>query len=168
MFPAEVRTCPFCFTYLLTFTKTEKLYCLFLFFISAVERSSSDNNNIKSELVTPVICKDEETPKAVQADQPCTVSTERNTESTDPQLDTQPPPLPLLPPSPVMDLETDFPSGEITHNVISAYIYFKSVCSGCILISSVCVPAESLGQRSSAPQRGVKRPREGFSGRKRV
>lgn len=31
----------------------------------------------------------------------------------------------------------------------------------------MCVSAEPLGQRST-PQRGVKRPREGFYGRKRV
>ncbi|XP_044230878.1 zinc finger MYM-type protein 4 isoform X1 [Thunnus albacares] len=106
------------------------------------------SGDVESEVVPPIIHKDEETPKAVETHLPLTVSSEGSTESTVPQLNTQPeegtttsdPPTTSAehqpPSSPMMDLESDF-------------------------------PPESLDQKSSVPQRGVKRPREGFSGRKR-
>ncbi|XP_044023735.1 zinc finger MYM-type protein 4-like isoform X3 [Siniperca chuatsi] len=116
--------------------------------VSSADQSSSHSGDMKSEVVTPIIREDEEPQKAVQAKLPLTVSSERSTESTDPQLNTQPegstttsdPPTTSAehqpPSSPMMDLESDFPS-------------------------------ESLDQKPSSPRRGVKRPREGFSGRKR-
>ncbi|XP_026155953.1 zinc finger MYM-type protein 4-like isoform X2 [Mastacembelus armatus] len=108
---------------------------------------STYTGDMKSEVALPIILEGEETQKSVQADLPSTGSTERSTESTDPHPSAHPgesmtsdPPATSVehqpPSSPMMDLETDFPS-------------------------------ESLGQKSSAPQRGVKRPRDGSSGRKR-
>ncbi|XP_033497990.1 zinc finger MYM-type protein 4-like isoform X3 [Epinephelus lanceolatus] len=116
--------------------------------VSSTDQSSSNSGDMKSEVVTPISCENEETQKAVQADLPLTVSSERSTESADPQLDTKPeettttsdPPTTSAedqpPSSPMMDLETDFPS-------------------------------EPLDQKPPAPQRGVKRPRDVFSSRKR-
>ncbi|TKS86291.1 Zinc finger MYM-type protein 4 [Collichthys lucidus] len=117
--------------------------------VSTTDESSPGRGDMKSDVVTPIIREDEKTQKAVQVDLPLLASSERSTESTDAQPDTQaegstatsdPPPTTSAedqpPSSPMMDLETDF-------------------------------PPESLDQKSSPPQRGVKRPREGFSGRKR-
>ncbi|XP_039994097.1 zinc finger MYM-type protein 4 isoform X2 [Xiphias gladius] len=115
--------------------------------VSSADQSSSDSGDIKSPAVAPIIREDEDTQKAVKADLPFTVNSERSAESTDLQLNAQAgsrttsePPTTSAehqsPSSPMMDLETDFPS-------------------------------ESLGPKSSAPQRGVKRPRDGYSGRKR-
>lgn len=83
------------------------------------------SEDVKSEVVPPLIHKDEETPKTVQAHLPLPVSSEASTESADPQLNTHPegdtatsdPPTTSAehqpPPSPMMDLESDFPPGEI-------------------------------------------------------
>ncbi|XP_023287336.1 zinc finger MYM-type protein 4-like [Seriola lalandi dorsalis] len=105
---------------------------------SSADQSGSHSGDTRSQVVTPIIHEDEDTQKAVQADPPFTVSSERSTDSTDPQLNAQPTTSAehQPPSSPMMDLETDLPS-------------------------------ESLGQKSPPPQRGVKRPREGFYGRKR-
>nr|XP_020477615.1 zinc finger MYM-type protein 4-like isoform X2 [Monopterus albus] len=113
--------------------------------VSQADQDSSFSGDMKPEVVIPIICEDEVTQKAVQADLPFTGSTEQSTDH--PQLNTQPEgnatsDLPAAsaehqpPSSPVMDLETDF-------------------------------PAESTCQKLCAPRRGVKRPREGFSSRKR-
>nr|XP_046268142.1 zinc finger MYM-type protein 4 isoform X2 [Scatophagus argus] len=116
--------------------------------VSSAAYQSSFSGDMKPDVVTPIIHEDEETPKALQAALPITVSSEKSVESNDPQLNTQPeesvtttdPPTTSTehqpPSSPMMDLETDF-------------------------------PPESLDQKPPPPQRGVKRPREGFSGRKR-
>ncbi|XP_076604151.1 zinc finger MYM-type protein 4 isoform X2 [Chaetodon auriga] len=114
--------------------------------VSSADQSSSHSGDMKPDVVTPIIHEEEETEKAAQADLPLSASSERSTEATDPQLITEPEEstttsdLPTTsteqPPSPVMDLESDF-------------------------------PPESLDQKPPAPRRGVKRPREGFSGRKR-
>lgn len=92
--------------------------------MSAADQSSSYSGDMKSEVVTPIIREDEETQKAVQAELPVTVSSERSRESTALPLNTQPegiattshPPATSAehqpPSSPLMDLETDFPSGE--------------------------------------------------------
>ncbi|XP_042356199.1 zinc finger MYM-type protein 4-like isoform X3 [Plectropomus leopardus] len=115
--------------------------------VSSSDQSSSYGVDVKSELVAPIIGEDE-TQKAIQADLPFTVKSERSTESTDLQLHTEQEETTLTseppttsaedqpPSSPMMDLETDFPS-------------------------------EPLAQKSHAPQRGVKRPRDVFSSRKR-
>ncbi|XP_026210496.1 zinc finger MYM-type protein 4 isoform X3 [Anabas testudineus] len=108
--------------------------------ISSTDQRGSCNGEARTVTVTPIICEDKDPQPAAQGDLPFSASTERSTESTDPRLNAQPEgsttSTEQLPSSPVMDLETDFPS-------------------------------EPLGQKSSAPQRGVKRPREGFSRRKR-
>lgn len=100
-----------------------------MFALSFADQSSSNSGDMKSEVVTPISCENEETQKAVQADLPLTVSSERSTESADPQLDTKPeettttsdPPTTSAedqpPSSPMMDLETDFPSGETSYNL---------------------------------------------------
>ncbi|XP_035529892.1 zinc finger MYM-type protein 4-like [Morone saxatilis] len=116
--------------------------------VSSADQSSCYSVDLKSDVVTPIVRENEKTEKPVQADLPVTVSSEKSTESADPQLNTQSEESAMTsdppttsgehqpPSSPMMDLETDFPS-------------------------------ESLDQKPSAPQRGVKRPREDFSGRKR-
>uniref|UniRef100_A0A8C4I846 TRASH domain-containing protein n=1 Tax=Dicentrarchus labrax TaxID=13489 RepID=A0A8C4I846_DICLA len=74
---------------------------------AAVQSDSCYSGDLKSDVVTPIVRENEKTQKPVQADLPVTVSSERSTESADPQLNTcehQPPS------SPMMDLETDFPS----------------------------------------------------------
>lgn len=91
----------------------------------ATDQNSSHSGHIEdTEVVTPIIQEEEETQKAAQAELPLTVSSERGTDSTDPQLNTQPegstttsdPPTTSAehqpPSSPIMDLETDFPTGE--------------------------------------------------------
>ncbi|XP_029972637.1 zinc finger MYM-type protein 4 isoform X2 [Salarias fasciatus] len=105
------------------------------------DRSRTDASDLQSRHVAPAISADEETQKAAQADLAVPGSPEKSSEPADPQShpDTNqaasaPPEQP--PSSPMMDLETDFPT-------------------------------ESLVQKVSAPKRGVKRPREGSSGRKR-
>ncbi|XP_072220783.1 zinc finger MYM-type protein 4-like isoform X2 [Leuresthes tenuis] len=114
--------------------------------VSTADQSSSSTGDMKSGVVTPTVPEDGKSHKAVQTD--LTVPSEQSPEPADLQLDIQPgtsktesfPPdtSPKDPPpsSPVMDLETDFPS-------------------------------ELLDQKSTVPQRGVKRSREGSTGRKR-
>ncbi|XP_070698462.1 zinc finger MYM-type protein 4-like [Pempheris klunzingeri] len=115
--------------------------------VSTADQSSSYCGDMKSEVVSPTICEEEETRNAAQAELSHTICSERSTESADPQVNTQPEDSTTTgdapstsaeqpPASPVMDLETD-------------------------------IPSESLDPKPSAPQRGVKRPREGYSGRKR-
>lgn len=98
---------------------------MFYFCVSATDQSSSYSEDMKSQVVAPIICENKNTQKAVQADLPNSVGSEKSTESADPQLNTQPgsttasdPPTTSMeqqpPSSPVMDLETDFPSGEIS------------------------------------------------------
>lgn len=136
---------------------------------------------MKSDPVPPVIREDEDTQKAVQADLSFNVSTERSTESTDPQLSDQPgrstASTEQPPSSPMMDLETDFPAGErMLYNFSTKSVEkwkadrleMEKTHAGLAHRRFVRVSAESLGQMTSAPRQGVKRPREGFSGRKRV
>ncbi|KAM8736654.1 zinc finger MYM-type protein 4-like isoform 2-T2 [Acanthopagrus schlegelii] len=116
--------------------------------LSSAAQSSSYGGDMKSDAITPIICEDGGTQKAVQADLPLNVSSERTTESNDPPLNTQTEESMTTsttpttstedqpPSSPMMDLETDFPS-------------------------------EPMDQKPSAPQRGVKRPRDSSYSRKR-
>ena len=95
--------------------------------VCATDQRSPHSGDMESEVVAPMIREVEETEKTVQADLPLTVSSERSTESSDPQLSTQPevttttsePPTTsaeLQPPSsPLMDLETDIPTGETSY-----------------------------------------------------
>lgn len=86
--------------------------------MAATDQNSSSDGD-KSHVVPPII-EDEETQKAAQADPSVPVNSERSTESTDPQPEesttTSAPPTSSVehqpPSSPIMDLETDFPSGE--------------------------------------------------------
>ncbi|KAI3367946.1 hypothetical protein L3Q82_026768, partial [Scortum barcoo] len=116
--------------------------------VTTANQSSPYSRHMKSQVVIPLIREDERTLRAAQAKLPLTVSSERRKDSSDPKLNTQAEgntttvDTPTTsaehqpPSSPVMDLESDFPT-------------------------------ESLDQKASAPQRGVKRPRESYSGRKR-
>lgn len=71
----------------------------------------------------------------------------------------------LAPPSPMLDLETDFPPGEIKMTQTKCC----SAESGRLHLWPWCVSvAELLEQKPPAPQRGVKRAREGSPARKRV
>lgn len=125
LFPAQVRAWEW---WIYLSYVTPLIFCfgnhhLCYFCVSATDTDSSYGGDIKSNIVTPIICEDEETKKAVQADPSFTVSTDKSTESTGPQLNPQPEGSTTSakqpPSSPVMDLETDFPSGEISYNVIS-------------------------------------------------
>ncbi|XP_034531021.1 zinc finger MYM-type protein 4-like isoform X2 [Notolabrus celidotus] len=117
--------------------------------VSSADQSSSFSENTKSEVIAPIPRGAEETQEPEQAELPVTVSSEKITEPTDPQQIIQPEESTTTtseapttstehqpPSSPMMDLESDFPS-------------------------------EVSGQKPAALQRGVKRPREAFSGRKR-
>lgn len=156
-------------------------------YLPETDQNSSQCGDVKSDEVTTATDADEVKDPA-QADKPSAVSAERSAESagTQPEAITTDPPtcksdLPnptndpptsstehQAPSSPMMDLETDFPPGETTWKrwMILSHILKYFVCFHsslwCLFI------AESLDLRPPAPQRGVKRPREGSSGRKRV
>lgn len=170
-------------------------------------QSSSYSGDVTSDAITAIICEDGGIQKAVQADLPLNASSERTIESTNPPLDTQTEEsmttsnLPATstehqpPSSPMMDLESDFPSGE-TFNLSKKNNSWCTAPQKCYLCtkdkhheetyptenihthtltlihrSFVCyayVFAEPLDQKPSAPQRGVKRPRDSSYSRKRV
>ncbi|XP_029349151.1 zinc finger MYM-type protein 4 isoform X2 [Echeneis naucrates] len=109
--------------------------------LSGADRSSSYSGNVKSQVATPTICEDEDSQKAGQAEKPFAVSSER-TESAEAKLNAQP---------------SSPPTTSAEHQPPSSPL----------MDLETDFPPESLGQKSSPPQRGVKRPREGFSGRKR-
>ncbi|XP_035850806.1 zinc finger MYM-type protein 4-like isoform X2 [Sander lucioperca] len=58
--------------------------------VYSADQSRSYSGDMKSEVVTPITREDQETQKAVQADLPLTVSSERSPESTVALLNTQP------------------------------------------------------------------------------
>lgn len=99
--------------------------------MSATDQRGSCNGEARTVTVTPIICEDKDPQPAAQGDLLFSASTERSTESTDPRLNAQPEgsttSTEQLPSSPVMDLETDFPSGEIPHNLISTPNLLKRV-----------------------------------------
>lgn len=159
-------------------------------YLPETDQNSSHCGDVKSDEVTTVTGVDEEVKDSPQADKPFAVGAERSAESADTQpeestITTDPPtcksdlPNPTndpptssteheAPSSPMMDLETDFPPGEtswkkwmILSRSLKYFVCFRSSL-WCLFI------AESLDLRPAAPQRGVKRPREGHSGRKRV
>ncbi|XP_040916228.1 zinc finger MYM-type protein 4 isoform X2 [Toxotes jaculatrix] len=113
--------------------------------VSSADQSTSDSGDIKPQVVAPIIREDEDTQK--QANLPFTTSLEGSTESADPQLDAQP--------------------GSTTTNDPPTTSAEDQPPSSPLMDLETDFPCESLGQKSSAPQRGVKRPRESFSGRKR-
>ncbi|XP_068437013.1 zinc finger MYM-type protein 4-like isoform X2 [Clinocottus analis] len=115
---------------------------------SRADQKSSFNGDVTSEAVNPIIREDEETEKAVQADLPLTVSAESITESTDAQLHTQPERTMTTSDPPSTSAEPQPPSSPM-------------------MDLETDIPNESLDQKSPAPKRGVKRPREGYAGRKR-
>lgn len=93
-------------------------------YMPSTAQSSSYSGDVTSDAITAIICEDGGIQKAVQADLPLNASSERTIESTNPPLDTQTEEsmttsnLPATstehqpPSSPMMDLESDFPSGE--------------------------------------------------------
>ncbi|XP_035466662.2 zinc finger MYM-type protein 4 isoform X3 [Scophthalmus maximus] len=98
----------------------------------------------KSQVVDPVITEEEDTQKA---DLPSTESPERGAESTDPLPDAQP--------GTTTTTTSDLPTTSVEQQPPSSPM----------MDLEMDFPS---GRRSSAPQRGVKRPREGgYSGRKR-
>ncbi|XP_034714500.1 zinc finger MYM-type protein 4-like isoform X5 [Etheostoma cragini] len=88
---------------------------------------------------------------------------ERATESTDPKLHTQPEKSPELPDT---QLNTQ-PEGTTKTSDTPTTSAEHQPPSSPMMDLETDIPSESLDQTSAAPQRGVKRPREGFSGRKR-
>ncbi|XP_034714502.1 zinc finger MYM-type protein 4-like isoform X6 [Etheostoma cragini] len=146
--------------------------------VYSAEQSRSYSRDMKSEVVTPITREDQETQKAVQANLPRTVSSERSPESTVPQLDTQ---LERSPKSTVPQLDTQperspkstdtqlntQPEGTTKTSDTPTTSAEHQPPSSPMMDLETDIPSESLDQTSAAPQRGVKRPREGFSGRKR-
>ncbi|XP_054469625.1 zinc finger MYM-type protein 4 isoform X2 [Anoplopoma fimbria] len=116
--------------------------------VTRADQSSSFNGDVKSKVVGPIIREDEETEKAVQANLPHTVSAESSTESTDPQLNTQTEGTTTASDPPSTSAEPQNPSSPM-------------------MDLEADIPNEPLDQKSPAPQRGVKRPREGYTSRKR-
>ncbi|XP_028251240.1 zinc finger MYM-type protein 4-like isoform X2 [Parambassis ranga] len=115
--------------------------------VSSTDQSGSTSGDMKFKGVVPTICEDEKTVKAVQADMPPAVSAGTSVESTDDQLNAQPETSQTVSnPSPTSARDQP-PSSP-----------FMDLESG--------FPSESLDQ-TSAPQRGLKRPRGGSSSRKR-
>lgn len=88
-------------------------------YMPSTAQSSSYSGDVTSDAITAIICEDGGIQKAVQADLPLNASSERTIESTNqteesmttsnlPATSTEHQP----PSSPMMDLESDFPSGE--------------------------------------------------------
>lgn len=159
-------------------------------YLPETDQNSFHCGDVKSDEVTTVTGADEEVKDSAQANKPSAVSAARSAVSADTQpeestITTDPPAcksdLPnstndpptsstehQAPSSPMMDLETDFPPGErrwkkwmVLSHSLKYFVSFHSFL-WCLFI------VESLDLRPPAPQRGVKRPREGYSGRKRV
>ncbi|XP_062253798.1 zinc finger MYM-type protein 4-like isoform X3 [Platichthys flesus] len=112
--------------------------------VSSADQGSS-SADVESQVVDPVIHEKEDTLKAVQADLP--LSSERSRESSEPQLDVKPESTTTSDP-PITSAEHQPPSSPV-------------------MDLETDFPSVSVVPKSTAPQRGVKRPREGFSGRKR-
>ncbi|XP_040055245.2 zinc finger MYM-type protein 4-like isoform X2 [Gasterosteus aculeatus] len=108
----------------------------------------SSFNTDKSQGVTPVMREEEDTEKAVQADLPRTVSEGSVPTSALPQHNTQP------------------KGTTTTSHPPSTGADPQAPCSP-LMDLETDIPNEPSDQTSSAPRRGVKRPREGYSGRKR-
>ncbi|XP_037343080.2 zinc finger MYM-type protein 4-like isoform X4 [Pungitius pungitius] len=113
--------------------------------VSCADQCSSFNTD-KSEGVTPVIREEEDTEKAVQADLPLAVSEGSIPKSAHPQLNTQPEETTGHPPPTTADPQAP---------------------SSPLMDLEADIPNDPLDQISPAPRRGVKRPREGYSGRRR-
>ncbi|KAK2891529.1 hypothetical protein Q8A73_017194 [Channa argus] len=115
--------------------------------ISCSDQSSTYSGDMKSEVVNPIVSEDEKTQMATQANLTFTGSTENITVSADPQLNALPERIATSDPPP--SISTEYPPSSPIMDLESDF------------------PPESLGQKLLVQQRGVKRPREGFSSRKR-
>ncbi|XP_059209929.1 zinc finger MYM-type protein 4 isoform X2 [Centropristis striata] len=115
--------------------------------VNSADQSSSYGGYMKPEEVTPTILEDEETQKAAQVDLPLPVSSE-STEPADPKLDLEREESTTTCDPPTTSEELQPPSSPV-------------------MDLEMDIPSETLKQKSPAPQRGVKRPREVFSSRKR-
>ncbi|KAF7665300.1 hypothetical protein LDENG_00144680 [Lucifuga dentata] len=126
--------------------------------VSNADEGGSQSGDTKAEVITPVIHEEEETQKEgsiVQTDLPVitesagplvTAPTEESTGSAETQMNTQ--------------AEGSMMTSD------PAVKEYQAPSSPMVDLESD-FPPESVVQRSSAPQRGVKRPREGSSSRKR-
>ncbi|KAK2826357.1 hypothetical protein Q5P01_020571 [Channa striata] len=115
--------------------------------ISSSDQSSGYGGDMNSVVVNPIVSEDEKIQMVTQVNLAFTGITESITESADPKLNALPEEITTSEPSPSVSAEC--PPSSPMMDLESDF------------------PPESLGQKSSAPQRGVKRPREGFSSRKR-
>lgn len=145
--------------------------------MSATDQRSPFVKITRSQAAASITHEDEGSQKSVHADLPSTATSDMSTEPVELQLDAQPssmtssnPPAASAehqpPPSPVMDLETDLPPGEILWNI--NWDLRRNRLRTCRSKVLLCVSAESLGQKKRPPQRGVKRPRDSVYSRKRV
>ncbi|XP_069029053.1 zinc finger MYM-type protein 4-like isoform X1 [Embiotoca jacksoni] len=116
--------------------------------VSSSDQSSSYNGDRKSVVVAPTIREDAGTQTEVHSEPPQTVSSGTSTKSADPPVDTQPATSETVSDPPTTSAQEQPPSSPL-------------------MDLEADFPSESLDQKSSAPQRGVKRPRDGSSGRKR-
>ncbi|XP_030615048.1 zinc finger MYM-type protein 4 isoform X2 [Archocentrus centrarchus] len=113
---------------------------------SSADQSTSESGDMKSEVVAPTVPHHEEAQKEEEepADLPLTQSSEKSPETADPE-----PEMSQMTSDPAAICAEDQPPTSPMMDLESDF------------------PPESLDQKSPAPQRGVKRPREGSSGRKR-
>lgn len=114
-------------SWFLSVTLTGKcIYDLLGLHVSAPDQSTSQSADIKAEAASPSIPHHEKTQKEEeeQADLPLTQSSEKNPETAEPEPEmskmTSDPAASCdedqPPPSPMMDLESDFPPGEISRH----------------------------------------------------
>ncbi|KAF1375130.1 hypothetical protein PFLUV_G00236280 [Perca fluviatilis] len=125
--------------------------------VYSADQSRSYSGDMNTEVVTPITREE----KAVQADLPLTP--EKSPESTDPQLSTQPE---RSPESTDPQLSTQPEETTATSDPPTTSAEHQPPSSPMMDLETD-IPSESLDQTSVAPQRGVKRPREGFPSRKR-
>ncbi|XP_074547591.1 zinc finger MYM-type protein 4-like isoform X2 [Halichoeres trimaculatus] len=123
--------------------------------VSIAEQSSLLSEDTKSEVISPLPRAEKETKESVKAEPQVTEqatersaeqSTEPSTELTEPQQTIQPEEIPSETPTTSTELQ---PPSSPMNDLESDF------------------PSELLSQKPSVQQRGVKRPREAFSGRKR-
>nr|XP_012776789.3 zinc finger MYM-type protein 4 isoform X1 [Maylandia zebra] len=113
---------------------------------SGADQNTSESGDMKSEVVAPTIPHHGETLREEEdrADLPLTQTSKKNPEAADPEPETSQ--MTTDPPASCAD---DQPPTSPMMDLENDF------------------PSKSLHQKSCAPQRGVKRPREGSSGRKR-
>ncbi|KAM9354882.1 zinc finger MYM-type protein 4-like [Pholidichthys leucotaenia] len=108
--------------------------------VSSADQSSSYTEDETSSVVTPAVCELEETSTAAQPDPPSTASPKRTSESVDVEAETS-------------KMASDTPTSSVDDHPPSSPM----------MDLEADFPCESLDQKSSTPQRGVKRSRDSHS-----